>query len=320
MSLPEIRPLSFGETLDRSFAFYRSHFPLLAAICLIPGLIVSPSNLLIRVPAGFAPDPVTMWRWLGSIYGHALVVMFVQFLAMAATVYAISEIYLGRQATVGEAYRKALPRFGALFNLWFSILLRAIGCVFVALMITAFLVGVMIAAAPRSRNGVIFLGVATGLLLVATALLPLLWYAFALQVLLVERIPARKALKRSRQLTKGMRGQIFLTFVLMLMLVYAVAFAAQAPFLILQAKIVPKGQLPPAWLTLISAVLGAAGAAVTTPPLMVALTLLYYNTRVLREGFDLQLMLERLGSGIAAGVAAAPVVAPAATPESTGTA
>ena len=88
----------------------------------------------------------------------------------------------------------------------------------------------------------------------------------------------------------------------------------------LQAKIVTKGQLAPVWLTLISGLLGAAGGAVTTPPLMVALTLLYYNTRVLREGYDLQLMLERLGSGTAAGVVPVPVpeTPPAANGESPG--
>jgi hypothetical protein len=252
-----------------------------------------------------------MLRWLGGIYAYTAAVMFMHFLAMAAGVFAISEIYLGREISVGEAYRKALPRFWALLNLWISILIRAIGWVMVGAVIGGIIIGVIFAVRAAGRTGSIILGVLVGIAILCAALLPLLWYAFSLQVLLVERIPVGKALKRSRQLTKGMRFQIFLTFLLMIILAYMVAFVAQAPFLLLQAKIVPKGELPPMWLTLISGLMGAAGSAVTTPPLMVALTLLYYNTRVLREGFDLQLMLERLGSGTAAGVDSAPAPVPA---------
>jgi hypothetical protein len=240
---------------------------------------------------GAAPNPQTIFRYLAWIYAYLFVYMFIQFLAMSASVFTISEIYLGRDVTVGAAYRKVMQCFWSLLNLWISVVIRMIGC---------FMTIVLIPMAP----------------------LLFLWYAFSIPVLLVEKIPVGKALKRSRQLTKGMRGQIFLTFVLMTILAYIVAFVFQAPFMFLQAKIVPKGQLAPVWLTLISGLIGAGGGAITTPPLMVALTLLYYNTRVLREGYDLQLMLERLGSGTAAGVLPAPVAAapPAANPESTGVA
>jgi hypothetical protein len=78
MALPEIRPLSFGETLDRSFAFYRSHFLALATICLIPGLIVSPMNLLLRMPVGAVPDPRTLLRYFVWIYAYLFVYMFIQ--------------------------------------------------------------------------------------------------------------------------------------------------------------------------------------------------------------------------------------------------
>jgi hypothetical protein len=320
MALPEIRPLSFGETLDRSFAFYRSHFQLLAAICLIPGVIVSPMNLLLRIPVGAAPNPQTMLHYFGWVYLYLFLYLFIQFVALAASVFAISELYLGREASLGEAYRKALPRIGALLWMWINILVRAILCVLGAIVAGAPIVAVVIVMSGRSQGVTFVVGALLGFSALAVTVLPVLWYAFSLPVLLVEKIPVGKALKRSRQLTKGMRGQIFLTFLLMYILTIIVAFVFQAPIMILQGKIVTKGELAPAWLTLASALLGAGGSAIAMPPLMVALTLLYYNTRVLREGYDLQLMLERLGSGTAAGVAAAgPVenvlVSPEVVPE-----
>jgi hypothetical protein len=319
MSLPEIRPLSFGETLDRSFAFYRSHFLPLAAISLITGLIIAPMSLLVRVPTGFVPDASTLWAWVAGIYTYMFVALFVHYLGMAASVFAISEMYLGRTATVVEAYRRMAQRFWALTNLWISILLRVVGVILLAILAGGFLAGgvtlvLLVLKMPGGRVAGTVIGIIVAIALMCAAFLPFLWYSFAVQVLLVEKISANKALKRSRQLTKGMRGQIFLTYLLMIILAYTVAFVAQAPFLILSAKIVPKGQLPPIWLTLMSGLLGAAGGAVTAPPLTVAFTLLYYNTRVLREGFDLQLMLDRLGSGTPAGATAAAVVAPEVAP------
>jgi hypothetical protein len=90
----------------------------------------------------------------------------------------------------------------------------------------------------------------------------------------------------------------------------------------LSAKFAMERHAIPLWLTVLTGLMGAFAGALTTPPLMVALTLLYFNTRVVREGYDLQLMLERLGSGIAAGVAPAapPATPPAPIPNSTGAA
>ncbi|GEM_PF-935761 len=280
MALPEIRPLTFGETLDRSFAFYRSHFLTLALICLIPGALVAPLNLFLRVPGGRQtilanptqpPDFGPMFRFIGVIYAFLALYSFLHFLAMAASVFAVSELYLGRPVSVADAYRRMFQRFWALANVWISVVIRVIGCC-----LTFFLIPL----AP----------------------LLFLWYAFSIPVVLVEKIKVRHALKRSRLLTKGQRGQIFLTFLLMTILAYIVAFALQSPFLLLEAKLVHHGELAPVWLTLLAGIFGAAGSAMTTPPLMVALTLMYFNTRVIREGYDLQLMMERLGSGTAAGV------------------
>jgi hypothetical protein len=310
MSLPEIRPMSFGQTLDRSLAFCRSHFRVLALICLIPGVIVSPLTLLIRGPVGVASDPNTLGRRAAAAFGYLIVVMFAHFLAMSTGALAISEIYLGRKATVSGAYRGTLARFGALLNLWLSVWMRVIGCFLIGLVVAiAIITGVALASPNGQSNGIVLARVLV-IGAISAAPLPFLWYAFSIQVLLVEQASVGHALQRGRQLTKGLRGQIFLTLLFMLILAYMVGYAAQAPLTFLQAKIVPKGGLPPVWLALIGGLMTAANGVVTTPPLAAALTLLYYNTRVLREGLDLQLMLERLGPGTVASRVPSPDAAP----------
>src|ERR1022692_2418378 len=114
MSLPEIRPLSFGETLDRSFALYRSHFLVLATICLIPGLAVLLMDLPLEFLSGATAEAHRTFNFPAMIYTIVSVViyMFIEFLTMAACVFTISEIYLGREVTVESAYRKMRQRVG----------------------------------------------------------------------------------------------------------------------------------------------------------------------------------------------------------------
>jgi len=265
MSEGQIRPLEFGELLDQSFSFYRNHFALLFTISVVPGLVLSPFAILIRQPYGWVPSGMSaLWPFLLKIYGWILLNSLIGFYSVAASVFAVSEIYLGRDVTLQQAYAQIGEFWGRLLNLWMSVLIRIIG-------------------------------VSCTLLLIPLVPLMFLWWAFSLPILLFERLPVGKALKRSRVMTKGIRGKIFLTFLLMMLIVYTMSFVVTAPILFLQKAIVGKGQLGPIWLTLLSAILGAVGGAVASPPLMVAITMLYYNTRMVQEGFDLQLLLERLG-------------------------
>ncbi len=49
------------------------------------------------------------------------------------------------------------------------------------------------------------------------------------------------------------------------------------------------------------AVTGGVGGAISGPLLVIALALLYYDTRVRKEGFDLQLMMDSLDEADPAG-------------------
>ncbi len=57
----------------------------------------------------------------------------------------------------------------------------------------------------------------------------------------------------------------------------------------------------PFWLQAPMAVTGGVGGAISGPLLVIALALLYYDTRVRKEGFDLQLMMDSLDEADPAG-------------------
>src|SRR3989449_10924034 len=133
----ELRPLSLGELLDRTFTLYRNHFWLFVEIMPLPQLVIAILSLLLQrfmspflaVPAscGSPPAPAEMARILGGFFFGALVGGVVYYIvyamALGATTFAVSDVYLGRPATVLSAYRNVRGRFWSLLGLIFLILL-----------------------------------------------------------------------------------------------------------------------------------------------------------------------------------------------------
>ena len=118
-------------------------------------------------------------------------------------------------------------------------------------------------------------------------------YALWLPAALLEDMKAGTSIRRSVLLTEGHRGQIFLAFLLGVLVIYALAALFQGPFYAAVAIAKMKGQLP-IWIALTMAVSGAVGATVAGPLLMIILVLYYYDLRIRKEAFDLQQMMASL--------------------------
>src|SRR2546426_5085174 len=133
----ELRPLSLGELLDRTFTLYRNHFWLFVGIMALPEFVMVILSLLlqrfmspflaVQASRGPPPAPAEMARILGGFFFGALVGGVVYYIvyamALGATTFAVSDVYLGRPATVQSAYRNVRGRFWSLLGLIFLILL-----------------------------------------------------------------------------------------------------------------------------------------------------------------------------------------------------
>lgn len=120
----ELRAMSIGEIIDGSFTIYRRHFGTLitiAVICVgLPALI----NIYLNLAGGPILRP-GLW-FLSSILG-----VLGGLLSGGATVYAISQVYLGQPPTAEQALRRAFSRFGKLLLsglfkyliIWFGMIL-----------------------------------------------------------------------------------------------------------------------------------------------------------------------------------------------------
>ena len=112
----------------------------------------------------------------------------------------------------------------------------------------------------------------------------------AAPVLLLEDVRGWSALKRSRQLVKGR----FWSTAAVLLLVVIVTGIVQAIFLGVFAGLVSVTGNEVAQ-ALADAIGQTLSSALTTPLSAAVLTVLYFDLRVRKEGFDLELLAQRLG-------------------------
>jgi hypothetical protein len=314
----ELRPLSFGELLDRTFSYYRSHFWVFVGIMAIPQVLLVAVALLtdaLAQPVGPVDVDLLPERAQWLVFGGAgLLIVAVAYAfaytaALGATTFAISEIHLGRPAGIRSAYRSMRGRIGRLFNVMGSVGIQVLGG-FILFSFVVVLSGALlrVATGPSTIVGLLVL---CGLLAAGcSAVLLMLRYAVAVPALLLENVGARQAMSRSVQLTKGYRSRIFMIGVLMVLVSAVAALVLRAPFSIAVVVEAARNHQATPWLAYTADVAGGVSGALSGPLLMIGLALAYYDVRVRKEGLDLQLMMASLGERDA--VADAPVAEPEA--------
>ena len=271
----DLRPMSLGEVLDRTFSLYKQNFWLFAGITAIPFLVLfafrvasvalQSANVGVVRPGGGTPGVST--APLAAGIATALVVVLVYLVlagaAQAATIFAVSDLYLGKTASVRDSYRRVGSKA-------FRVIL--------ILILTALVVGV----------GFILLIIPGFILLCRTAV--------AVPAAMLENSKTIRSIDRSMELTKGHAMQIFLIFLLVWVLAYVAAFIFQVPFAYLQAGAL-KAHETLSLGTLILQNLSAFLSEVLIGPIgTIAFSLMYYNLRVRKEAFDVQHLMASLGS------------------------
>src|SRR5262249_54570040 len=134
--------------------------------------------------------------------------------------------------------------------------------------------------------------------LVIPCFIYLVWFIFSSQVIMAEGLSGTQAMARSKDLGTGYGWRIFGVFVLLLLIQILVNLAASLSTLVLpNYERVPTDFGPRLRFiyenyvinTLIAFVVGAVSGAYQA----VCITLLYFDLRIRKEGFDLQVMAEQ---------------------------
>jgi hypothetical protein len=272
----DLRPLTLGEILDRTFSLYRRHFLLFLGITAIPQLLILGLNLvqvlILKTPTPVLRPASTQFQ-AGAANGFlafgifgvliGVIVYFVAFLfAQGGTIYAVSDLYLGRPTTIGASLSRM---WGQLANLFGVMILN----------------GLAVAAAT------IFL------------IIPGIYVACRLSTCipaaLLEDLGARQSLERSFALTKDNAGRAFVIFLLYFALLYATMFLFMVPFGVLLALSAKDPSLM-RWAMGLMQVGNFFGAVLVGPIFLIATSVFYYDLRVRKEAFDLQMMMNPGGN------------------------
>lgn len=258
-----LRPLTTGELLDRTFSLYRDHFVLFVGIAALPQLVLLAYQL---AAAAFRPPGMAfaaaLWTIVSAL-GAWILSLIAGGAAQSATVMAVSQVHLGRPTSVMESYSQVKHRIPAIVGMTFVI------------------------------------GLATGLgfvlCIVPGVMLALMW-ALAIPAAILENKGFGDALSRSQDLTKGDRWRIFLVLLLFGILTISMTLLIQWPLVFL-VTFLTKGSYAPSSQILVQvsgAIAGFFSNCLATPLATIALSLVYYDERVRKEAFDMQLMMSTL--------------------------
>lgn len=268
----DLRPMTLGEVLDRTFTLYRERFLLFAGISALPYLVLMIFKFGVlmfqraNLTNGAPRDPGQAIGFLGSLVLSLLGTLFLTFIlvgiAQSATIWSVSELYLGRETSVGSAYAYSKARV-------------------LVVLATLLLAGL--------ATGVAFLFLIIPGIYVACRL------AVAIPVVIVERESPTTAMERSWQLTEGHVGQMFLLLVLVWVISYAVGMLFQLPVFFFAFTAAMAKQQVSVGVTAYSYVAEFVAQVLAGPVGTISASLMYYNLRVQKEGFDIQHLLSSLG-------------------------
>jgi len=294
----ELRPLSTGEILDRTFALYRQRFWLycgLSAMAAAVGTLTQLAQMIwLKTPQpvqGGAQAAPTMAAVKGMLIGAGvtLAVALLHFIAysvtQAATVSAVSSVYLGHETSMGIAFKAVRGRWWRYAGIAFWQIWSA-SWIFTLLFIPALILVAM------KVTGLVVIGGFLILLAFLSMIYGVIAYlrnSLGIAASVFERLPVRAAMRRSKVLAAGMKGRIFLLLV-MLYVLTLVAAGLQVPFAIFALKthagqriLAQGGSLLVSFLT--TSLIGPLGA--------IAFCLFYFDARVRKEGFDIEALMDR---------------------------
>jgi hypothetical protein len=292
-----LRPLGVGDVLDRTFNVYKSKPLLFIGLSAIWYLLLVLFFVVLAVAifagplAAFSrqattPSPEQLAGAAVGIAGFIIVAVVVAILVFsaqsAALVHAGARRYFASDVTIGEAFRAGLSASGRLF----------IAGILVFLAIVTLWAVLFILAAITNQFLAFFLAFVAAV--VATGYLGSSWLV-APVVVVMEKMGPVAALGRAWRLSDGNRWRIIgiqlLLFILNLVLsvLIGVLFGGLAAA---GAQSGQPGQFGAG--SVLQSLVNFASTIIWAPVEWIAFTVLYYDLRVRKEAFDLQLAAEAL--------------------------
>jgi hypothetical protein len=297
------RSMSVGEWLDATFTLYRRNFVLIASISAVVEIPYALLTLLLFEVSGIAgfvtspfgtlnPQTVTPAQEiarLNSLVGAfavsggvlLLAALIVFPLGAAATARAVSDRYLDRVPSLGASYRAAFGRLRSLVAMILLLVGLYIGFTGVLL--------VLIVVFGAVGAGVISAVIAlVGFLAFALLVFANFPFALAVPAIVLERVSGLRGLKRSWLLVKS-RFWGYFGRLLLLALIASIISGVLGTILEL-----PFSALDPNNGFVFDQIASGIARVFVGPITYIGVTLLYYDARIRKEGFDIEMLASSL--------------------------
>lgn len=294
----ELRPLSVGEVLDRTFRIYRARFGMFVAIAIVGAAIqiaLSALRIVIERQAlfHFGRFFATVVNGIGSVVDF-FVILIAFALVYAAIARAVMALHLQQPTGIAKAYQDVWPR-------WFRYMRLSVAAGLLTawpflLALVAIIVGADLLFHGKSANSNLLAAEIGGLaILVILAAIPLcIWllcrYGLCMVSSVVEDLNVRRSLKRSITLSKGVRWRIFLLLVIVYIVQIILAGALMSPIFVV--LIHAHGHIP-LWAIIYELVVDFIASFLVFPIYGIGLAVIYIDARIRKEGYDIELMMQR---------------------------
>ena len=292
---PVLRPLSVGDIIDRMLRLFRANPVLFLGIAVLPDLIVevlqrasglsqtfdlNDFSSAFSTSAGRSATLPRQFQQVNSGLALAVIVVALVFsvIQAGAMIEAIGQRYLGRAITVREAYARGLRAVPRLVLCGI-----VVGVAFLAVFLVI-AVALAVLNSSAAAAVAIILGLVGFFFLLPWALLSL---AVVGPVIVLEGLGPIAAIRRSLHLMDKARLRTLGLYVLVLIISAILGLIFGVVFL---ASFVSE----PTLRSVLQATASVASAAVSGPLLYGSIVILYYDLRVRKEAFDLQLAAEAL--------------------------
>ena len=283
------RPRQLSELLDELFRLYRRQFSLIVGVALLvalPGLVWSLVTGVYRLNSASYANLFTTTgtstvafnsqefsNLLGSLSLGALGALILLPFTLGAVYRAVTDVALGRPATIGVVLRETLARYWPLLGL--------VGLFFVFALVwsIAELIGLLLLIVP-------------GLAVFCAAIYFLVRWSLTVAAMMAEDIGPIRGLGRSWNLVKGQWWRTFGILVVVAILQTVISYALFFLFGLI-AAVFSTGDFQAALVQVGSTLLSAVVSPITT----IAVVLLYFDLRVRKEGLDLDQLAQQTSPG-----------------------
>ena len=253
-------PMGIGDILDETFRMYKNNFLVFVGIIAVIEIPIAVVGFFTDLESNYLVKIV----WLGV---SVIIMGMIYPLMNAVLTRAISRRYMGEQIQIMNSYK----------------FLKGKVIMFILTSLTA---GVLI--------GLGFIA------LIFPGIILALRYALISPVMALEGKTGMDALKRSSELMKKNQGKYMLLLLIMMGLALVIVMCVGIPFGILNFLLLSREQMPAEsslpllMAAIINFITRILQAVILTPVWMTAMTLFYYDVRVRKEGFDMEMLSNNL--------------------------